>query len=90
MEVCRPKSRLGITVEPQPDWTLDDLISELNALELKLNDPLLETAPSAKTKIPYGKFLFLLIYWLLDAFCLFVCLFVFLARLIFFPLTTNT
>ncbi|XXG40173.1 hypothetical protein AAC387_Pa01g0957 [Persea americana] len=49
LQVRNPKSILGISVEPQPDWTFDDLISELNALEQKLNDPLPDPAALLKT-----------------------------------------
>ncbi|RWR79155.1 protein GLE1 [Cinnamomum micranthum f. kanehirae] len=49
LQVRNPKSILGISVEPQPDWTFDALISELNALEQKLNGPLPDPPALLKT-----------------------------------------
>ncbi|XP_077212382.1 nucleoporin GLE1-like protein isoform X2 [Tasmannia lanceolata] len=38
LEVPCSKSFHGISPDPNPDWNLDSLISELNALEIKLKD----------------------------------------------------
>lgn len=40
----------GVAVEPEPDWSFDDLVSELNALETKL-----ATASSAERSSPLDK-----------------------------------
>lgn len=40
----------GVSVEPEPDWSFDDLVLELNALETKL-----ATASSAERSSPLDK-----------------------------------
>ncbi|KAG9456825.1 hypothetical protein H6P81_001333 [Aristolochia fimbriata] len=37
LELPCPRKFSGLVPDPEPDWTLDTLVSELNALELKLN-----------------------------------------------------
>ncbi|KAF8390531.1 hypothetical protein HHK36_025058 [Tetracentron sinense] len=51
LELRCPKSIHGIVVDPEPDWSLDSLLSELNSLELKLNASLMAPAPFTKTRL---------------------------------------
>ncbi|KAK4265356.1 hypothetical protein QN277_026418 [Acacia crassicarpa] len=41
-----PQRAEGITAEPEPDWTFDDLMSELNALEMKLTTSCTDPFPT--------------------------------------------
>lgn len=38
LELPCPQTVQGITLDPEPDWSFDALLSELNVLELKLNE----------------------------------------------------
>ncbi|XP_027773034.1 protein GLE1 isoform X1 [Solanum pennellii] len=48
LQLPLPKSVDGVTVDPNPDWTFDALLVELNSIEKKLN-------PSSKFPIPFTK-----------------------------------
>lgn len=48
LQLPLPKSVDGVTLDPNPDWTFDALLVELNSIEKKLN-------PSSKFPIPFTK-----------------------------------
>lgn len=37
LELKCPKNVEGIAIDPQPDWSLDSLLLEINSIENKLN-----------------------------------------------------
>ncbi|XP_010248703.1 PREDICTED: protein GLE1 [Nelumbo nucifera] len=51
LELHYPKSINGVTVDPQPDWSPEGLISELKSLELKLNPSSVVPEHFIKTRI---------------------------------------
>ncbi|CAJ1853956.1 unnamed protein product [Sphenostylis stenocarpa] len=54
LNLCNCSQRVdGVSVEPEPDWSFDDLVSELNALETKLANATSSTersSPFEKTR----------------------------------------
>ncbi|KAJ4962077.1 hypothetical protein NE237_021987 [Protea cynaroides] len=51
LELRCPKNINGVAVDPQPDWSLDSLTSELNSLEVLLNASSLRHVPFTKSRI---------------------------------------
>lgn len=49
LELQCPQKVDGITIDPEPDWSFDALLSELNSLETKLNGSS-KPVPFTKTK----------------------------------------
>ncbi|XP_068647667.1 mRNA export factor GLE1 isoform X2 [Aristolochia californica] len=50
LELPCPRKFNGVVPDPEPDWTLDTLVVELNALELKLNNSSPARNPLTKSK----------------------------------------
>ena len=53
MELSCPKKVYSVALDPNPDWTFEDMISELNALEIKINSGSKVPLPFAKEKSRY-------------------------------------
>lgn len=45
-----PESVQGMVLDPEPDWSFDELLSELHSLELNLNAPSVGSMPFNKTR----------------------------------------
>ena len=48
LELRCPRVVEGVTVDPEPDWNFDDVLSELNSLESKL-------VSSSNIPVPFTK-----------------------------------
>lgn len=54
LEVRYPKEIDGIAADPQPDWSFDALLVELNSVEKKLKESSKFSYPLSKTHTRYG------------------------------------
>lgn len=50
LELRSPRTADGISIDPDPDWTFDSLLSELNALEERLRSNSTVVSPFTKTQ----------------------------------------
>ena len=53
LELRCPKKVYSVSLDPNPDWSFEDLVSELNALEIKINSGSKAPLPFAKEKSRY-------------------------------------